>query len=178
MKKQYIVRRIEWNRTNDRGVPIDCIDIMNYFNKALKRGVYPLIPRTKPITEDEIVSLWVLGIDSKITYVAVDNDSQKVICGGTLLLDLENKIGELSITKDPDYSVNSVGTDVTKAVIEDALLRKITVIVHTSLENHSMRRIMEKLGYMPNQIIRDYEKYRGKIEAKNSDVYEWIIRPN
>ena len=176
--KEYIIRKVEWDKRNDAGVPIDCIEMMNYFNRALERGAYPLVPRTEPITKEEIVNRWVPRIDKTITYIAEDNSSQKIICGGTLFLDLENKIGELSITKDVDYSVHGVGTDVTKAVIDEALSRGITVSVHTSIYNKGMQRIMEKLGYAPNRVIRDYEKYRGKIKAKDLNVYEWIIRPN
>jgi len=177
MGKKYTVRQIEWDRTDDRGIPRDCIDIMKYFNKALERGAYPLVPRTEPITEEEIINRWIPSIDATITYIAVDNDSQKVICAGTLFIDPKNKIGELSITKDPDYSVRGVGTDVTKAIIEDALSKGITVVVRTSKYNKAMYRIMEKLGYMPNKLIRDYEKYRGKIKAKDFDAYEWVIQP-
>ncbi|MFB5606377.1 MAG: hypothetical protein ACE5R7_08830, partial [Nitrosarchaeum sp.] len=61
---------------------------------------------------------------------------------------------------------------------DEALSRGITASVHTSVYNKGMYRIMEKLGYAPEEVIRDYEKYRGKIKAKDFDVYAWTIRPN
>ena len=179
MAKPYLVRKIEWGKTNDKGVAKDCIDMMNYFNAAIKNGSYPLVPRTNPITEEEILKKWIPNIKNTITYIAVDNDSQKVICSGTLFLNLKTNIGELSITKDIDYSVRGVGTDVTKAVINEALSRKISISVHTSIDNKGMCRIMEKLGYTPDKIIHDYERYRGEIaDGADTDVFEWNIRPS
>lgn len=174
---QYTVRNIEWDRINVRGIPLDCIGLMNYFNRALETGAYPLIPRSNPITEEEILRLWIPSINSAITYVAADNNSQKVVCGGTLFLDSEKKIGELSITKDPDYPVKGVGTSVTKAIVEDAISKGISASIHTSVENTAMIRVMEKLGYGPGRLVSDYERYRGKIRAISFDAHEWVILP-
>jgi hypothetical protein len=46
--KPYIVRKIDWKRKDERGIPLDCIDIMNYFNYALERELYPFVPRQEP----------------------------------------------------------------------------------------------------------------------------------
>ncbi len=178
MKHLYMVRRPAWERVDDNKVPLDFLDVMEYFNRMLGRGEYPLVPRNDPITYDEISKVWVPSKNRNITYLAVDRDSQKVVCSGTLKVDTADKEGELSITKDLDYKVDGVGRDVTRAVIGEALFKGITVSIHTSVENIAMIRVMEKLGHEHTRLISDYEKYRGKIRATSFDVYEWVIRPN
>lgn len=177
MEKQYTVRKIDWDRVDAKGIPSDCIDIMHYFNKELKRGAYPLVPRTEPITIEEIFNQWIPNKDSTITYVAVDNDLQKVICTGTLFLNIEDKTSErLAVTKDLDYQIKGVGTDVTKAIIDDALSKDFTIMIHTSIDNHAMYRILEKLGYKPRSIIKNYHRYVGKVNG-SADIFEYIIKP-
>jgi RimJ/RimL family protein N-acetyltransferase len=107
--------------------------------------------------------------------VASDRMLGRVIACGTLFLDFEKKIGELSITKDPRYLPEGVGTDITRAIIREAISRGFRVIIHTSVENEAMIRVMEKLGYKPKRMIRCYEKYKDRIKAKNFDAYEWVI---
>lgn len=172
----YIVRGIDWNRTDSEGVPLDCHGIMSYFNNALKKHAYPLVPRDKPITAEEILTSWVPNINRTISKIATD-DSQRVIGAATLFLDIENMTGELSITKSQDYHAHGVGTDLARVVIESAHAQGFTVCVHTSTENKAMIRVMQKLGYDPIRLVSDYEKYKGKIRASTYDAYEWKIPP-
>ena len=73
--------------------------------------------------------------------------------------------------------MKGVGTAITKAIVEDAISKGISASIHTSVENIAMIRIMEKLGYGLGRLVPNYEKYRGKLRARNFDVYEWVITP-
>jgi len=108
MTKPYLLRPVCWERTDDQGIPLDCLDVMNYFNKALGRNLFPLVPRTDPITEQEIKDVWIPGKDNTITYVALDVLVGRAVGSGTLFLD--GKTGELNITKDPDYKASGMST--------------------------------------------------------------------
>ncbi len=177
MTKPYIVKHVDWQRVNDAGVPLDFLDVMEYFNRMLEKDAYPLIPRSEPITYEEISEKWVPSANTNVTYLTVDRKTRKVVCSGTLFVDSSIKEGELSITKDLAYEVKDVGTDVTRYIITEALSEGITVNVHTSVENEAMIRVMEKVRGLPTTRLHDYDKYKGEIRASNFDAFEWVIRP-
>jgi len=169
------IRTPNWDNLNDRGIPKDCADVMNYFNKGLEGENYPFVPRRNKITGDEIKNIWVPSRDKNITCVAYSQELEKIVGSGTLVVD-DKKFGNYSITIDPEFQFANIGTRITKKVIEEGLMGNITIIVHTSIFNEPMKRVMDKVGYKPNKIIKDFEKYR-TIKANSFDVYEYVIKP-
>ena len=159
----YSIRRIDYKSS-------DTEQIRDYFNKALSAGRFALFPRKKPITQEEIDSRWG-DRDDRESLVAVD---RKVVAAATLRY--KDGTARLNITKDPDYDIKGVGTDLTKEAIRLALDKGYEVIVQTSVHNKAMIRIMEKLGYRYKRLIRDFEDYRYRIDAPDYDIYEWRIR--
>ena len=169
------IRKPNWDNLNENGTPRDCVDVMEFFNKAVEIEGYPYVPRLDKITEEEIKRIWVPSKNEFITYVAYSEEIGKVIGSGTL--SIGNNIGELALTINMNFQSKGVGTKIAKAVIKEALSKNITVSLHTSIENKAMQRVMEKLGYKPKQKIENYGKYIGRVKAKTADVFQYIIKP-
>lgn len=158
----YRIRRIDYEGK-------DTTEIREYFNKALEDGNFELFPRKKLITQEEIDSRW-CERDDRESIVAVDG---KVVAAATLRY--KAGIAKLNITKDPNYDIKGVGTELTKEAIRLALDKGYEVIVQTSVHNRPMIRIMEKLGYADKQLIRNFDDYKDRIDAPDYDIYEWRI---
>jgi|GEM_PF-3570714 len=172
-----IIRKISWENPNSRGIPRDCADIMDYFNRAIDSSSYPLIPRYNKITINEIKNIWISGKDKDITYVAYDPELDKVIGSATLFVKKEKKLGELNVTVDPNYFNKKAGAELVRAILEEAKKQGITVKIHTSVDNKAMQKIMEKLGHKPSQKIENFKEYKDKIIASCFDAYEYVINP-
>ena len=170
---KFLIRNVNWNKVDLDGIPYDFIDVINFFNESLKTENYNLIPRRNEITREELIKIWVPSRNNTITYLAEDKESKKVICSATLFV--ENNIGELSITKDVNYKVKSVGYKLTKKIIEESLNNNIDVSIHTSVKNIPMIKIMDKLGYK-STLVKDYDKYKNKIICDTYDAYYWFIK--
>lgn len=169
------IRIPNWNDLNERGIPKDSEDIMNYFNKALEKSLFPLVPRRNKITEEEIKNIWVSGKDKDITIIAYSKNLERVVGSGTLFI-TDKDHTNYGITIDPEFFSKGIGTEITKKIIKEAIKRNVNFMVHTSTENRAMIKIMENLGYKPNRIIKNFDKYVGKVKAKSFDVYEYIIK--
>ncbi len=170
---RYIIRKINWRKKDKAGIPYDFLDIMKYFNKNLKAGKYPYVPRkNSPLTKKEILRIWVPNKKENVGLVCEDAKNKKIVAAANIALDT----GIMTITKDLDCKEKGIGIKLTKKIIKEGLKRKIKVIVRTSIFNIPMIKIMKKLGYGNGKLIENFEVYRGKIEKSNYDVFEWIIK--
>lgn len=175
MEKPYKIRNVNWKNTIE-GIPKDFLDVMGFFNKSLKEGKFPYVPRkNNPITKEEILTKWVPSKDNAITYVAEDKKTGKIIASVTMFLNKKTKQSYPNVTKNPSYKVKNVGTELIKKVINETLSRGFTVSVHTSILNKPAIKVMEKLGYGKGKLIKNFKGYRGKINSKNNDVLNWTI---
>ena len=173
----YKIREINWNQKNKDGIPYDCIDVMNYFNRDLKKGKYPYVPRKNNlITRNEIKNKWIPNKNRNITYVAEDLKLNKIIASATISLIQNKKEGILQITKDSNYKIKGIGTELTKKMIKIASSKGITIIIRTSVKNKSAIKVIKKLGYGEGELIKNFEPYRNKIKGSSYDVFEWIIK--
>lgn len=173
--KNLIIRKSNLEVLTTDGIPKDFADKMEIFNKALKKNAYPFVPRKSIITINEIKNLWVPSAHRNIDIVAELNE--KVIGSGTVLMGNDNayskeskrESGEYAITIDSKYFDKGIGTKITKKIIEEAKKRNIKFSFHSSINNIRMIKIMEKLGYLPKEKIKNYERY--KKAGINPEVY-------
>lgn len=173
----YHIRPTDWEILNKDGLPLDCVDVMKFFNEGLDKNHWLYVPRQHKITEDEIRDLWIPGKDKGINYLASCIYVHMIMGSGTAFIDSDN-IAELSLIVPKHSQKIGVGTAITKAIIKESSSRGITLSVHTSVENEPMQRLMKGLGYDSQKVlIKDYEKYRNKIKANSFDAYHYLIRP-
>lgn len=176
MEKKYHIRQANWSNLTEDAIPKDSAEVMKFFNDHIENKKYFYVPRKgNPITIEEIKNIWMPTKDKTITFLAIDTKTDTVIASATIFPNRENTIGELSITKNLEYDVRGVGTDLATTIIDEAHRRGMKVSIHTSVENDPMIKIMEKLGYQKGALIKKYEKYIGTIWSTNYDVYYWLI---
>lgn len=171
-KMNCTIRKPNWDDLNERGIPKDNADVMDFFNYALKMGAYPYVCRNSKITEDEIKNIWIPTKDKNITYVAHSPGMNLVVGSGTLLV--KDDIGEYNLAVDLDFHNIGIGTAITKKVIDEALSKNITVSIHTSVDNIGMQKIMEHLEHKPEK-IENFSGYVGKIKG-SYDAYRYLIK--
>lgn len=173
MENNYKIRKFDWLNLDSDGLPKDAVNTMDFFNLALERKLYQFIPFDSVITKEVILKEWLPYAERSIGYVA-ETKSGKII--GTGILFVRDKyFGELQIALDPINVSSGIGTKITKLLIDESQKKKITFVAHTSVENLSMQKVFEKLGYKPMRVIKNYETYVGKIKASTFDAYEYII---
>ena len=175
MPSNCVIRKINWKNCDKNGVPRDFLDIKKFFNKGLKTKSFDLVRRRNKITYFEIKKIWLNSKSNTITYVAYSKKDGHVVGSGTVFS--EGYKGEFHITLDPEHLGKGLGIIITKKTIDEALKRKITVIVDTSIENKGMISVMKKLGYGHGKRIKNYDPYVNNIKAKTFDVYQWRIKP-
>ncbi len=159
------IRSLNWTNTDEDGIPKDALQIMNYFNKAIKEGAYPFVPRKTRITKEEIKKLWLPTKDRNISIVG--ELEGRIVGSGTVLMGNDNAYsekskgepGEYSITLDPDFLDRGIGTKITRRILKEAKERGITVHIHTSTQNIRTVRMMEKIGISPKEEIDPYDRY-------------------
>ena len=177
--KGLIIRSINWEDIDEQGISKDNLEVMEFFNRALKEEKYPYVPRRKNITKEEILKFWIPSSNKNITILAELNG--KIVGSGTILMGNDNEYskqhnlsaGEYAITLNPDFFCQGIGTKITCEIIKQAKIKKIPLFLHTSVENIPMVKIMKKLGYVHKKILKNYARY---IDAGiHSDVYYYEI---
>ena len=176
------IRTIDHERTTEKGIPQDYLDVMAFFNKGLedKSKNFPYVPRTEPITEKEILYGWMSMEDQTMTYVA-EMDG-KVVCSATLFLpDQPNEIswetyGHIGLTDDPEYRSQGNATEVLRELLKYCAKEGVPLKLHTAIENKPIIRILEKLGFDSPIQIDNYERYAGKVDG-SSHVFEYKLYP-
>lgn len=159
----YIIRPLDWEDIGTNGIPYDCFDVMRFFNYALAKNLYPLVPRNNRITEEEIRNIWIPSKDKNITYVAQFTDPSMLNVVGSGTLFVEGNRGDLHVTVDPRFLSMGIGTDITKAIIEEARKRRINVHIETSVHNERARKALSKSGYFPINYNPENPRYKDKI---------------
>jgi len=173
------IRGPDWNKLNEKGIPDDSEQVMEFFNKGIDKKAYPYIPRKTKITEKEIKELWMPSKDKNITYLAeIDG---KIRGSGTVFLEqksnqysVESKreVGEYALSIEPDFLNKGLELKITEKIIETVKKRKLRVTMHTSIDNKQEIGIMQKLGYK-GKLIENYERYAKA--GLNPKVYEYIL---
>ena len=171
---KFLVRPIDWSKLNKIHIPLDFIDIREFFNRNLSSGRYSLVPRTNPMTPYEL-SNWVKNRRDCLNYVAEDKVLKKIFASSVVIINSEG-FGEINVLRDLFYPLRGAGTELIKRTIEETLSRNIYASIHTSVENAPVIAIMEKLGYSSPKWIKNYGPYVNNISARNFDAYEWIIK--
>lgn len=163
---EMLIRSVYWDYVDKRGVPKDCLDVMNYFNEGLKSGKYHFIPRKSKITEEEILNLWVPAKDKNVSLVAVMEG--KVIGSGTVLFDsgsnkygLESgrEAGEYSLSVDEDYDVKRISYEITKKMLEEGKNRGFKFGLHVYSLDEVMIGVMRDLFLLPKKVINNYQRF-------------------
>ncbi|MDD5133328.1 MAG: hypothetical protein PHD81_01595 [Candidatus Nanoarchaeia archaeon] len=163
---KYTIRKFNWDRINKEGLPLDGLEVMEFFNRGLKTEYYKWVNRKSEITIDEIKNRWALTKDIDVVYVAVDPITNKIVSDGMLIVNSKENKAELIITNDINHIGKGIGTELVKILLKEAKERRLMVTLHTSISNNLMIDIMKTLGYEPSKIEESYVPDR----FKNSDV--------
>lgn len=123
---KFLIRPMNWNDIKSNGIPRDAFGVMQYFNEAISKNLYPFIPRKKKITFEEILNLWAPSKDKNISIVAQRLDGKIVGCGTILIQGNDNQYskdssretGEYTLTIDPTYFDYNLEEIITKNIIE------------------------------------------------------------
>lgn len=173
------IRPFNWERRDSNGIPYDAKDIIDYFNTALKQRSYHYVPRKIQITPEEISNLWIPGKDKNIAIVA--DIEGKVVGAGNVLFcnnsnqyskDYKRDLGEYTITINPEFIGQGIGTEITREIIKELEKKEILAQVHVSKENERMNNLLKKLGYKPKKLL-ELERYRNA--GLNPLVYFYIL---
>jgi hypothetical protein len=146
------------------GVPKDFAETKDYFNKALEKNQLSWIPRKTPITDKEIIDLWIPSLKTNITRVAeVDG---KVVGQVTVFYDTkttsyehanQREPGNIGFTVKPDF-YEKVTLELIKGLVKELKEQDKKAVWTTAIESPG-NKLMQELGYKPN-ILENQDRYK------------------
>lgn len=159
------------------GVPRDFYDVMSYFNRgiALCGGDVPVcyryMPRKKPITLEEIRTLWVPNMNVNLCLVA--ELGGRVVGSANVLFNREStgyehkevrakSGGDLALTISPEIDYVSIAEPLVIKIIEDLRRQNRMATLTTPVEFGEDIRLFERLTRKKGKILEEeFEHYRG-----------------
>ena len=174
------IRKPNLENIGSSGVPTDFEKSSGLFNRLLKEGKLRGIPRTEPVTMDEVRNLWVPSANKNITYLA-ETPEGEIVSSGTLLIKQGSNIynqqtkekNEYSLIFDPEYT--SAAVYVTGSVISKALEKNKDFYIHTLPERKKIvEDVLERTGFAFNR--KPLENYNPFKELGfKGDCWEYSI---
>jgi len=161
-----IIRKPNPDNLTKAGIPKDFDQIMRYFNKGLREGGFPFIPRKTPISTKEIKELWVPSLETNVSLIGEFDG--KVIGSVTAFYNLsstayndadEREIGEVGLTVHPSYGHRSVGIHLMGSLAQELKKQDKSAILHTDIHFDEEIAIMSLLGHH-GRYIENFERYQ------------------
>lgn len=155
---------------DEKGIPIDFVAVMKYFNESLTNNSLPWIPRKTPITTKEIENEWIPSLKRNIVVLA---ESQGNIIGSaTIFYDPKStayehanhrRVGEMASTIDPSYTLKQqieIQEALVKGCIEELKAKEKAAFLRVAKES-PMAIAMQNLEYVGKQSEADHYKEAG-----------------
>lgn len=172
-----LIRKPDLSKMHKAGIPVDFYDSMTLFNNLLKQGRLKNIPRSTPITIEEVTKLWVPSAERNITYLGYFQE--RLVASGTLLIDTNSNQYSRESGRGREYALIfhpvhiDIAKEVTKKVIDEAKQRNEPFVLHISVKDIDQKIIMTSLGFEPTRTIGHYERY--SQAGLDPRVLEYII---
>ena len=159
------------------GIPRDAKDIMQYFNKALESKTLPWIPRTNPITIEEIKELWVPSYETNINIVA--ELKGKVVGSATVFYNPsssssdhseERGMGNIGATIDPSQDYQLITKELAKGLVQKLQEENKTALWRIAIESPSIK-TLDEMGLTRKETTDDSYK----VNNNSGNVVEYTF---
>ncbi len=172
-----IIRKPNLEDLTEEGIPRDFAEVRDYFNDSLANNTQPWIPRQTPITNDEIMKMWVPSAETNINYVAeVDG---KIVGSVTIFYNPSSSKYEHAGKRPIGSMAGTVATRVDELLIRKKLNEKVIdeliamnkkATFPTAVESPATK-AMAELGYKPVR-TEFAEEYKRKGISGQVNIYE------
>jgi hypothetical protein len=165
------IRKPNLENLNSEGIPKDFAEVRDYFNLALKEKSLPWIPRSTPITNQEIKEKWIPSLKTNISLIAELNG--KAIGSATVFYDLKSSAyeysnkrisGEFNSTADPQKNYPIIIKNLIKGTIKELNKQNKTAHCYVPVESPS-KKAFESLGYLGKEEFLEHYK-QGDLSGK------------
>jgi hypothetical protein len=160
------IRKPNLEPKTPEGIPQDSANVRDYFNLGLSEGKLKYIPRTTPITNEEILERWIPSWSQSDNITLLAELNGKIVGSITVFDDTastdyehasQRPPGAVGGTIDPRVDFETVAKPLYTALIE-TLKRENRKAIFTFAEESPSKKVMEDLCG-PGQILENQERY-------------------